>query len=229
MSNSEINRLNKKYEYNNKKGIILVNRSNINNFRIYKGTIPILLSAPHAVVQYRNATLKEADEYTGGIVEYLCKRTGAWGIIREWYAKDDPNYNSGPRSGTYRDKVVELIKQNDIYLLLDIHGYSKRNHKDIASKKIVVGTGFGSNINSDYNLNENFIDIFGDELIFDKPFPATLNNNVSRYAHNKTGISAYQCELERSCRISGNDRIDMLDKFISFINDVQDNYKIKIK
>ena len=66
-------------------------------------------------------------------------------------------------------------------------------------------------------------------MIFDKPFSATLPNNVSNYAHSKTGISAYQCELERICRIPSRERVEMLEKLSDFIVDVSESYKVKTK
>lgn len=86
--------LNEKYEANNCNGIVGTG----NNYRIIPGKFPILLSAPHAVNQYRSGELKFADRFTGAIVELLCRLTGAYGIIRTFNLQDDPNSeNAGLR------------------------------------------------------------------------------------------------------------------------------------
>lgn len=64
------------------------------NFKIIKGDMPILLSAPHAVKQIREGKIKEEDRLTGAIVEYLCIKTGTNGIVRTYNHNDDPNYEN---------------------------------------------------------------------------------------------------------------------------------------
>ena len=228
--NEIIDVLNEKYEVNDNKGQVpFRNRSSISNFRVIKGNLPILISAPHAVVQHRTGFLKEADSYTGAICEYVCKKTGAFGIIREWYAIDDPNHNGGPRSQAYRDEVADIIENNDIKVLIDLHGFSKANHEYFGSKRVVVGTNFGKNINWNYDVTFVFKKIFGDDLLVDKTFAASNNNSVSKNAHINTCVSAYQLELESSLRKPGIRRVRTVKKLVKLVNEINKEIIVREK
>lgn len=126
--------LEEKYESNQYNGI---NNGN-SNFKIIYGTIPIILSAPHSVNQYREERIKGADKLTGAIVEYLCAKTGSNGIIRTYNFNDDPNYKNNGESLKYKKEILGLIKEKNIAILIDVHG-CKDNH----GFDIELGTNYG--------------------------------------------------------------------------------------
>ena len=45
-------------------------------FKIKEGNIPVMISAPHSINQFREGQLKYADMYTGGIALFLHEITG---------------------------------------------------------------------------------------------------------------------------------------------------------
>ena len=62
-------------------------------FNIEEGRIPIMVSAPHAINQFRDGKVKYADMYTGGIAKYLHEKTGCHVIYSCMYTESDPNYD----------------------------------------------------------------------------------------------------------------------------------------
>ena len=70
------------------------NGSSKPGFHIIPGTIPLMISAPHAVNQFRKEEVKWADKYTGAIAILLHKLTGCHVIYASGYTGGDPNYDA---------------------------------------------------------------------------------------------------------------------------------------
>ena len=80
-------------------------------FFIREGNIPIMVSCPHAINQYREEKVKWADRYTGGIGLFLHEMTGCHLICSSKFNNTDPNYDpiekgkDGKESYSYRHRV----------------------------------------------------------------------------------------------------------------------------
>lgn len=173
-------------------------RSDKDNFKIIKNPSPVLLSAPHAVKQVREGIKKGRDVNTGGIVEYLSKSAKCNGIIRTFNKYDDPNYCANPASERYREKVCEIIKENDCNLLLDIHGCADTDEYDI-----YLGINHGINIQFNKDLIVSFYKKLtgtGARVAIDQGLCATRKNNVCKETAEKTGIPCIQVEISREWR-----------------------------
>lgn len=82
------------------------------------GNLPILLVAGHNSRQGRNGLIKAADMGTGDIVRRICEKYSLWGMVST-RAQLDPNwYTDSP----FRNEVKNIVRQNDIRLIVDIHG-----------------------------------------------------------------------------------------------------------
>ena len=93
-----------------------------------KGSIPILLSAPHTVNFLKeDGNFKMREGYTKAIVKYLAQKTGAFILIKENSDGIDPNK---PEMENYKRQLLEVIKKYQIQLVLDIHGAA--SHHDFA-------------------------------------------------------------------------------------------------
>ncbi len=187
---------------NNKKGII----SSKVPFDIKKGSVPILLSIPHSVVQLRNQKLKDADDYTGSIGLIVQSLTNCYTIYSTSLSEEDPNYISG---GWYKNEIVQLIKKHNIAVVIDIHGASSERKFDID-----LGTIHGKSMKQTYL--ENIKGIFNNHHIKDvrenDTFPATHQGTITSYIFHNTGIPCIQIEINGKYR---NPHADM--KSIRFI------------
>ena len=93
-------------------------------FNIEEGRIPIMVSAPHAINQFRDGKVKYADMYTGGIAKYLHEKTGCHVIYSCMYTESDPNYDEF-EVNKYQHELLEYVNKHNIILLIDIHGAAK--------------------------------------------------------------------------------------------------------
>lgn len=96
------------------------------NYKIIEGTIPMMLSAPHAANHFRDGQKKWADLYTGGIALYLQQVTGCHLIYNACFTEKDPNFDA-PENNDYQIKLKKHLqkmeqKGSPIYVLLDLHG-----------------------------------------------------------------------------------------------------------
>lgn len=204
--------LEEKYSENNYNGI----DNGKCNFKIIQGEVPILLSAPHAVKQYRDGKIKAEDRFTGAIVEYLCEKTGVNGIIRVYNDSDDPNYENNGSSLKYKEAILDLIKEKDIVLLIDLHGC-----KDTHGFDIELGTNYGENINYD----EKYLDILRNnfstlgKIVVDNKFCAIRNTTVSNFINKKSNIQCVQMEISK--RFRNDNLLKLLDVFEIIIKEIR--------
>ena len=184
---------NKKYEKNDYNG----NMTSTKNYKIIPGKIPILLSAPHSVKQVRNKEIKWEDALTGGIVEYLCDTTNTFGIIRTCNLNDDPNYNDDSISLQYKYEINNLINENNIIYLFDIHGCSNKYDFDIA-----IGTNNGNNLSCDKEEFNNIKTLLSNDfsVSIDTKFKASKPYTISNYNHNFSNITCIQLEVIKKVR-----------------------------
>ncbi len=188
-----IENMNKKYMKNDNEGEMINNL----NYIIKTGSIPIILSAPHAVKSTRNKKAKSQDIMTGGIVEYIADSTLCFAITRVCHIKDDPNASNIGQSLIYKQEILKLIKENNIVLLLDIHGSS-----NIHEFEIELGTNNGKNIGYDDSLIKILYKHLSNvgHVTIDTKFKASLHTTVSNYIHKLANIPCVQIEINTHIR-----------------------------
>ena len=169
--------------------------SSENDYKYKSGTIPVLISAPHSVKQYRNNTYKEADAYTGALAKTLHKTTGAH-VIYKTKVKGDENYTINETA--YRKKIKNIVKNNDIKVIIDLHGMS--SHR---KSYIDIGTGNSSNINL---LGQNYIlsliksSLSSTNYSVNKYFKGGGPNTISTYCSKNLGVPTVQFEINGKYR-----------------------------
>lgn len=187
--------LNKPYELNDNNGIRMGNI----NYKIIKGINPFILSAPHAVRQFREDRIKAHDILTGGIVEYASRFANVNGIIRTFNMYDDPNYDDKGYGLAYKNAMSSFIRNNGILYLFDVHGC-----KDYHNFDICIGTNNGANIGHSIIELEIIKEIFSriGKVSIDSKFKAANKNSVSNYVHTHTSIPCFQFEISKEIRIN---------------------------
>lgn len=209
----KIEQLNEKYLKNNQQGA----REEELNFKIIKGTEPIILSAPHAVRQNPGDRLKAAEKYTGAIVEYLCEKTGAYGIVRIANLGDNPNNENVGYGLKYKQAISQLIEEYNIKCLIDFHGC-----KDIYGFDFDIGTCYRENINN----KENYLRVIEKSLekigivTIDEKFKANREVVISNYISKKNKIACFQIEISKKLRGSNQELIQLLNQLEVMIKDL---------
>lgn len=188
-----------------------------------KGSIAILISAPHGVNHIREGKVKYADMYTGAIIKLMHELTGCHAIYKINKHGSDPNYDSYERDDDYKKTIVDIIEKNNIKLFIDLHGCARERCMDLD-----IGTNFGKSLNGFDDLPEIIKTIFRNNDILNithnKIFTANSANNISRNAAERTGIASIQLEINRVYRdfnshfINYQKLIEALYESINFFN-----------
>lgn len=161
------------------------------SFEIKKGSIPVMVSAPHSVTQMRLGKEKQGEFRTGVISQVLHEATGCHCAFKTRNDRDDANFDE---QNPYKEALIHHIKHTDIDYLLDLHIMSpEREHL------VDIGTAKGRNISHDNSLVQDLIGFFKNNGIekveVDKKFTAGYKHTVSSTISRECGIPAIQIEL----------------------------------
>lgn len=178
----------------------------------YLGSVPLLISAPHSVNQYRDNMIKGADMYTGALALLLQKLTGCYCIFSTASSEEDPNYVLG---GNYKNLLENVVKYHDIQYVIDLHGASESRDFDID-----LGTLKGESI--DEGTVSDFLYIFEKNNMtnvkVDDTFPALNPTTITSYSHKELGVQSVQMEIHRSYRLPENE--NKVKRLVNSLKDI---------
>jgi len=83
------------------------------------GSLPILLSAPHAAVHTRRGELKEEEEFTAALACLVARRTGAHALYLRRRSPTDPNWDPDV---PYKRRLSRIAARDELRFVFDIHG-----------------------------------------------------------------------------------------------------------
>ena len=150
------------------------------NYKIIRGNIPIMLSAPHSVNHFRNEQKKWADLWTGGIAFYLQQITGCHLIYNACFAEKDPNFDA-LENNDYQNALRQYLKNTPVYVLFDLHGSS-------ASREYAVELGTApSPDKSEHEKQEDLTSLHGIKIIEDVVMSA-FNQNFAKLETLKKSV-----------------------------------------
>lgn len=191
---------------------IILHSTYKNNWEIIHWTIPIIFSAPHAAPQTREWQRKLCDEFTWEIVRQLCAKTWAYWVVRTENRDDDPNYYNEWLSLDFKNEIIKMMKDNNIWYGFDIHGC-----RDGLWFSIDIGTNYGKNIywntelllNIHQNLQNNIWDVVVDTI-----FEASKKEIVSTYVSEQTGCPYIELEICRALREKTDYIVSLISKVV---------------
>jgi len=175
------------------------------DFKIFKGSIPILFSAPHTMVQNHNdGSLKVSEPYTKAIALYLNKNYNTYAIVKN---KDTGIDSNRDNYDDYNIEMRRLIKDNNIKLVIDLHGASKFRNFDIEF-------GTLNNLSADFStvkeLEEAFIENGIINIVYNNPFKGGA---ITQGIFNMDDVDVIQLEINGKYRDFNN--IELLEKVIT--------------
>lgn len=160
-------------------------------YAFYSGTLPMIISAPHAVSHFRNGKNKKPEVYTGAITRYLHETSGIHALIHERNDFTDPNWISGK---LYREKLSRHIQQKNLRFLLDLHALHPRRESEI-----ILCTNSFKNLQHQKHFTNIFVDIFKKHGFFkieiDTLYQASAPYNISRTIATTQHIPCLQIEI----------------------------------
>lgn len=176
-------------------------------FTIEKGKIPVIISAPHSVNQYREGNLKYSDMYTGAMAKYFNEIMGCHIIYLSKNTKIDPNYDD-KKVCKYKNTLSDYIEKNDIKFLIDLH--ASRSEHDYLTELGTIDKNNSSLVGKNYllpiitnameNSLKNAIKETGKGITVNTVFPAANPNTVTNFISSKNKIPCIQFEINRLCR-----------------------------
>jgi len=120
----------------------------VNEDYIYiKGELPILVSAPHAVKQTNKNHIKFPDTITGGLALLVNELTDCHVITKAHNDGADPNNSDMGIDNGYKEKIIEVMTDENIKLLIDLHGLRGDRQTDVD-----IITHFGMTIGQDITI-----------------------------------------------------------------------------
>ena len=165
-------------------------------FRFFPGTLPVLVSAPHAVRYYRQKRIKISDEFTGSIVYLLNKLTGCHALAVTKLYCGDPNVDN---PCLFKERINEICSREKVKLVLDIHG-ATREHKFDVDLSTNSGKTLLTKVKMLETLDLNF-QTFGLIRLSHNHSAAFGLNTVTNYVARELEIPAVQLEINKQYRV----------------------------
>ena len=176
-----------------------------NDYIIKKGTIPILFTAPHTMMQLReDGTVKLSEPYTKAIALYLNKYSNVNCMIKINDTGLDPNIDNHDK---FKTELIRFIKKENIKLVIDLHGSKRSRNYDIEF-------GTLNNISADFStikeLEEAFTENGIPNIIHNDPFKGGA---ITQYIYNLKDVDVIQLEINKKYRDNNNiENLELLCK-----------------
>ena len=173
----------------------------VTSYELLEGRGHVLISAPHAVLQTRNGSIKCAERFTGMLCRLLHERTQRPVIYKSRHLYDDANHD--PISD-YRDAMCRYIKQHAIRCVLDLHQLSPERPMELC-----ICTGKGKNLLGHAEMVEMMKHAFQEEgirsITTDDPYDASNPHTVSSTVVHRCGVPCVQLDLNTRLLMTGYD------------------------
>ena len=168
-------------------------RLNYDNDYLYlKGKNKILFSAPHTMMQEReDGSIKLSEPYTKAISLFLNRHDDTYSMVKLKDTKIESNNDN------YDDYNVELrrqIKENDIAIIIDLHGAAKERDFD-------VEFGTLNNLSTDYitvkELEDSFRENGINNIAYNDPFKGGA---ITKGLFEIDNVDVIQIEINKKYR-----------------------------
>lgn len=188
------------------------------DYIIIKGSIPILFTAPHTMEQLKeDGSIKFSETYTKAISLYLNKHYNVSSMVK---IKDTGLDSNRDNRDEFKTNLLRFIKDNDIKLVIDLHGSNIKRDFDIEF-------GTLNNLSADYStikeLEDSFVKNGIKNIKHNDPFKGGA---ITEYVHSLDNVDIIQVEING--RFRDKDNIDNLEKVIKSFIDFINKYKTYI-
>ena len=189
---------------------IIVSNTSVSNIELTEGSVPVIFSAPYSVCYKRNGEIRQANAYTGAIVDYLCQKYHTHGITRIFNINDDPNASAD--IGNYRKTLENYIQTHRIFCLIDLYEY-----KSNIGYSVYISTNNGKNINPNFDITDLLKSILytACQISIDDD-KGIGRNTICNYVHKKRNISCYRIELSNLFKNNINRLTDIIEALGAF-------------
>ena len=168
-----------------------------------KGKNKILLSAPHTMMQEReDGTIKLSEPYTKAISLYLNRHSDTYSMVKIKDTKIESNIDNHDE---YNVELRRLIKENNIDIVIDLHGAAKQRNFD-------VEFGTLNNLSADYTTLKELEKCFKENginnIVYNNPFKGGA---ITKGVFSIDNVDVIQIEINKKLR----EDMDCLKKVVS--------------
>lgn len=162
---------------------------------------------------------KIGEPLTDIIVEEVCKKTKAHGIILTDESDMDYNYHK-EKSNPYKREIRKIVEKEKIKYFLDIHGLKDGNNYDIA---IYYPSKFFNSIDLSRKVREDLPKsaLKGSSIHIFR-LPEDHQESLTLFAASELRVPAIQIEVARYIR----EKKELRDAFIQNLSDILENLVI---
>lgn len=173
------------------------------------GNIPVILTAVHTMNQIcEDGSIKCSEPFTKAIVKYISKELNTSSFIKLIDTGVDSN---SVVLDDFKEILLKTIKENNIKLLIDIHGAKEERDFD-------VEFGTLNNLSADFSTIKELEDAFRENGInnieHNNPFKG---GGITQYIYGNTNIDIIQIEINKKYR--DIDNIEELEKVCNSLID----------
>lgn len=157
-----------------------------------KGSLPVLLSAPHAVRHTRCGKIKKSDRVTGTLALLLAEETDCSALCLCRNYGGDPNYDE---VSPYKQELLEMIAHLRPRIVIDLHGMAT------TKLDIDIGTMWGRSLNGRRDLVDRLKSCLAPyglhKIVENKSFCAAHTHTITRLVstENHPPVPALQLEI----------------------------------
>ena len=181
------------------------------NYIFKLGNVPILFTAVHTMVQFfDDGSIKLNEPYTKAIGLYLNKYCDTSYFIK---LKDNGIDSNKDNHDLFKEKLMQIVEDNNIKLVIDLHGANKKRDFD-------VEFGTLNNLTADFSTIKELEEAFIENGIFNIKHNAPFKGGaITKYLYKIDGVEVIQLEINKNYR--DLERIENLEKIcnslVSFI------------
>lgn len=183
-----------------------------NHYICKVGKVPILFTAAHTMNQtLEDGTIKLSEPYTKAIGLYLNKYCNTSYLIK---IKDTGIDSNRDNHDEFKSELIKIVKENNIKLVIDLHGASKERDFDIEFGTLNNLTAAFSTIKE---LEEAFYENGIKNIKHNEPFKGGA---ITQYLFNVKTVDVIQLEINRNFRnLDGNENLKLVcDSLVSFVS-----------
>ena len=161
------------------------------SYQSKKGSVPVIFSAVHTVKQHKEDGVKLAEPFTAAICQYVSNKINGYYLIK---SIDNGIDSNSLEVDDFKELLLKYIKENEIKLLIDVHGASSNHDFD-------VELGTLSNLTVDITTQNALMECLNEyginNIALNEPFKG---GGITKYIFENTSIDIVQLEINRKYR-----------------------------
>lgn len=188
------------------------------DYIIRKGSLPIIFTAPHTMMQKKDdKEFKLSEPYTKAIALYLNKHFNVNCMIKVNDTGLDANRDNRDK---FKIELLRFIKDNNIKLVIDLHG-------SIKSRNFDIEFGTLNNLSVDFSiikeLEESFTENGISNIVYNNPFKGGA---ITEYVYGLKDVDVVQIEINGKYRDHNN--LEELEKLCKCFENFIKQYRTYI-